>query len=128
MALLQVKMGCSSQGGPLLRQPLVVVAAAAGRSWWVHRAYRARAVRDPRGLLAEFGTVLPEGTAVPRARLHSKNVEYDARDALPEVLELLRACPGSSAGDAAALVVCSCSVRVCTMQQLSWNTVSAIPD
>ena len=26
------------------------------------RAYRARAVRDPRGVLAEWGTVLPQGT------------------------------------------------------------------
>jgi hypothetical protein len=28
--------------------------------WYKSAAYRARAVRDPRGLLAEFGTVLPE--------------------------------------------------------------------
>lgn len=78
MALLQVKMGCSSQGGHLLRQPLA--AAAAGRSWWVHRAYRARAVRDPRGLLAEFGTVLPEGTAV---RVHDSTADLRcAGDAL----------------------------------------------
>ncbi len=28
--------------------------------WYKSSAYRARAVRDPRGLLAEFGTVLPE--------------------------------------------------------------------
>lgn len=80
MALLQVKMGCSSQGGPLLRQPLVVVAAAAGRSWWVHRAYRARAVRDPRGLLAEFGTVLPEGTAV---RVHDSTADLRCAREMP---------------------------------------------
>ena len=29
--------------------------------WYKSAAYRARAVRDPRGLLAEFGTVLPDG-------------------------------------------------------------------
>ena len=29
--------------------------------WYKSAAYRARAVRDPRGLLAEWGTVLPEG-------------------------------------------------------------------
>ena len=28
--------------------------------WYKSAAYRARAVRDPRGLLAEFGTVVPE--------------------------------------------------------------------
>src|SRR5208283_4482466 len=30
--------------------------------WYKSVAYRARAVRDPRGLLTEWGTVLPEGT------------------------------------------------------------------
>jgi nitrile hydratase len=29
--------------------------------WFKSAAYRARAVRDPRGLIAEWGTVLPEG-------------------------------------------------------------------
>jgi len=29
--------------------------------WFKSAAYRARAVRDPRGLLLEFGTALPEG-------------------------------------------------------------------
>lgn len=29
--------------------------------WYKSAAYRARAVRDPRGVLAEWGTVLPEG-------------------------------------------------------------------
>ena len=32
--------------------------------WYKSAAYRARAVRDPRGLLAEWGTVLPEGTSM----------------------------------------------------------------
>ena len=32
--------------------------------WYNSAAYRARAVRDPRGLLAEWGTVLPDGCAV----------------------------------------------------------------
>jgi len=32
--------------------------------WFKSAAYRARAVRDPRGLLAEFGTVLPDGVAL----------------------------------------------------------------
>ncbi len=32
--------------------------------WFKSAAYRARAVRDPRGTLAEWGTVLPEGVQV----------------------------------------------------------------
>jgi nitrile hydratase len=32
--------------------------------WYKSAAYRSRAVRDPRGLIAEWGTVLPEGTKV----------------------------------------------------------------
>lgn len=40
--------------------------------WYRSRAYRARAVRDPRGLLAEFGTVLPEGTAI---RVHDSTAD-----------------------------------------------------
>jgi hypothetical protein len=32
--------------------------------WFKSAAYRARAVRDPRGLLTEFGTTLPASTAL----------------------------------------------------------------
>jgi nitrile hydratase len=32
--------------------------------WYKSAAYRARAVRDPRGLLAEFGTILPDSVKV----------------------------------------------------------------
>jgi hypothetical protein len=32
--------------------------------WFKSAAYRARAVRDPRGLLAEWGTVLPDGVKI----------------------------------------------------------------
>ena len=41
-------------------------------AWYKSRAYRARAVRDPRGVLAEFGTTLPEGTSI---RVHDSNAE-----------------------------------------------------
>jgi nitrile hydratase len=41
-------------------------------AWYKSRAYRARAVRDPRGVLAEFGTVLPGDTAI---RVHDSNGE-----------------------------------------------------
>jgi len=33
-------------------------------TWYKSAAYRARAVRDPRGVLAEFGTTLPESVAI----------------------------------------------------------------
>lgn len=33
-------------------------------SWYKSEAYRARVVRDPRGVLAEFGTVLPEDVEI----------------------------------------------------------------
>jgi nitrile hydratase subunit alpha len=33
-------------------------------AWYKSEAYRSRVVRDPRGVLAEFGTVLPESTEV----------------------------------------------------------------
>jgi nitrile hydratase len=41
--------------------------------WFKSAAYRARAVRDPRGTLAEWGTVLPEGT---RIRVVDSTADY----------------------------------------------------
>jgi nitrile hydratase len=41
--------------------------------WYKSAAYRARAVRDPRGLLAEFGTMLPEGV---RIRVVDSTADY----------------------------------------------------
>ncbi|NKC30241.1 nitrile hydratase subunit alpha [Roseomonas sp. BU-1] len=41
-------------------------------AWYKSRAYRARAVRDPRGILAEFGTTLPPGMEL---RVHDSNAE-----------------------------------------------------
>jgi len=41
--------------------------------WYKSAAYRARAVRDPRGLLAEFGTVLPPGV---RVRVVDSTADY----------------------------------------------------
>jgi nitrile hydratase len=32
--------------------------------WYKSRAYRARVVREPRAVLAEFGTIVPEDVAV----------------------------------------------------------------
>jgi len=33
-------------------------------TWYKSAPYRSRAVRDPRGVLAEFGVALPDGTAI----------------------------------------------------------------
>jgi hypothetical protein len=33
-------------------------------SWYKARSYRARAVRDPRGVLKEFGTTIPDDVAI----------------------------------------------------------------
>jgi nitrile hydratase len=33
-------------------------------NWYKSAAYRARAVRDPRGVLAEFGEIVPDGVAI----------------------------------------------------------------
>lgn len=41
--------------------------------WYKSASYRARAVRDPRGLLAEFGTVLPDGV---RVRVVDSTADY----------------------------------------------------
>jgi nitrile hydratase len=41
--------------------------------WYKSAAYRARAVREPRGLLAEFGTVLPDAT---RIRVIDSTADY----------------------------------------------------
>ena len=41
--------------------------------WFKSAAFRARAVRDPRGVLAEWGTVLPEGT---RIRVVDSTADY----------------------------------------------------
>jgi nitrile hydratase len=41
--------------------------------WFKSSGYRARAVRDPRGVLAEWKTVLPEGT---RIRVVDSTADY----------------------------------------------------
>jgi hypothetical protein len=41
--------------------------------WYKSAAYRARAVRDPRGLLAEWGTVLPDGV---KLRIVDSTADY----------------------------------------------------
>ena len=41
--------------------------------WYKSAAYRARAIRDPRGVIAEWGTVLPEGV---RVRVVDSTADY----------------------------------------------------
>ena len=40
--------------------------------WYKSRAYRSRAVREPRSVLAEFGTVIPDGVTV---RVHDSTAD-----------------------------------------------------
>ncbi len=54
---------CSCYPRSLLGQP---------PSWYVSKQYRARTVRDPRGVIAEFGLVLPEETEL---RVHDSTAE-----------------------------------------------------
>jgi len=41
-------------------------------SWYISKAYRARAVREPAAILEEFGLILPEGKKI---RLHDSNAD-----------------------------------------------------
>ena len=41
-------------------------------TWYKSAPYRSRAVKDPRGVLADFGVTLPESTADPRVGLHRR--------------------------------------------------------
>lgn len=41
-------------------------------AWYKEKAYRARIVREPRAVLAEFGTILPEKVAI---RVHDSTAE-----------------------------------------------------
>jgi nitrile hydratase len=54
---------CSCYPRPLLGLP---------PDWYKSRAYRSRAVREPRAVLAEFGTILPDGVTV---RVHDSSAD-----------------------------------------------------
>jgi nitrile hydratase len=54
---------CSCYPRPLLGLP---------PDWYKSRAYRSRAVREPRALLREFGTAIPDGVAV---RVHDSSAD-----------------------------------------------------
>ena len=65
--------------------------------WYKSAPYRSRAVSDPRGVLADFGTVLPEGTKISVWDSTSE-MRYLVVPMRPEGTE------GLSAGELAALV------------------------
>ena len=50
--------------------------------WFKSAAYRARAVRDPRGVLTEWGTALPEGTRI-RVVEFNRRLSLDGAPAAP---------------------------------------------
>jgi nitrile hydratase len=79
---------CSCYPWPLLGIP---------PGWYKSDAYRARAVREPRAVLAEFGVSLPEGTAV-RVWDSTAEVRYLVLPMRPEGSE------GMSVDELAALV------------------------
>jgi nitrile hydratase len=80
--------------------------------WYKSRAYRSRAVREPRAVLAEFGTSLPEGTEV-RVHDSTADMRYLVLPMRPEGSE------GMSEAQLAALVTRDAMVGV---------TVPRVPD
>jgi len=66
-------------------------------TWYKSAPYRSRAVKDPRGVLADFGTVLPESTRI-RVWDSTAEVRYLVIPQRPEGTE------GMSEEELAALV------------------------
>ena len=58
--------------------------------WYKSAPYRSRAVKDPRGVLADFGVSAAEGDRDPR-------VGFDRRDALPRAADAARRAPRAGA-------------------------------
>ncbi len=73
--------------------------------WYKSRNYRSRAVREPRAVLAEFGTVLPEAVAV---RVHDSTADMRYL-VLPE---RPAGTQGMSEAELAALVTRDCMIGV----------------
>lgn len=73
--------------------------------WYKSRAYRARVVREPRAVLAEFGTILPDGIAV---EVHDSTAErrYIVIPMRPKGAE------GLSESELAACVTRDCMIGV----------------
>jgi nitrile hydratase len=74
-------------------------------TWYKSAPYRSRAVRDPRGVLAEFGVTLPEGTAI-RVWDSTAEVRYLVLPMRPEGTGHL------SEDELAALVTRDCMIGV----------------
>ena len=58
--------------------------------WYKSAPYRSRAVKEPRGVLADFGVTLPERHADPR-------VGFDRRDALHRAADAAGRAPRAGA-------------------------------
>jgi nitrile hydratase len=76
-------------------------------AWYKSREYRARAVKDPRGVLAEFGTILPETT-------HIKTVDSTADLRYFVIPQRPGGTDGMDAGDLEALVSRDSMIGVAT--------------
>jgi nitrile hydratase len=79
-------------------------------SWYKSKEYRARAVREPRKVLAEFGTQLPDGVEV-RVHDSTADMRYLVLPMRPQGTE------GMSADALAALVTRDCMVGVSLPKQ-----------
>jgi nitrile hydratase len=78
--------------------------------WYKGRAYRARAVREPRALLAEFGTVLPEDVEI-RVHDSTATLRYLVLPLRPEGTE------GMSEEELAALVTRDSMIGVAVVRR-----------
>ena len=58
--------------------------------WYKSAPYRSRAVKDPRGVLADFGVTLP-------ADIEIRVWDFDRRDALPGAADAARRAPRAGA-------------------------------
>ena len=77
-------------------------------SWYISKAYRARAVREPRAVLAEFGLTLPDDVELV---VHDSNADmrYLVLPARPPGSE------GLSEGQLAGLITRDCMIGVATV-------------
>lgn len=76
--------------------------------WYKQKPYRARAVKEPRAVLAEFGTVIPDGVEI-RVSDSTANVRFLVLPQRPTATE------GWSEEDLASLVTRDCMIGVATI-------------
>jgi nitrile hydratase len=83
--------------------------------WYKSKAYRSRAVREPRSVLAEFGTTLPDGVAV-RVHDSTADMRYLVLPMRPE---------GTDGMDEAALAELVTRDSMIGVTQVKLRTISA---